>query len=228
MSDVRAFFVTGTDTGVGKTLVTAALLRRCRERGLRVAGMKPIASGCDVTPDGLRNEDALAAIRESSVDLPYEVVNPLAYEPAIAPHIAAEEAGRPIDLDLISACFQTIVEKVDLILVEGAGGWRIPLGAGHTLDGLAARLWTPVILVVGLRLGCLNHALLTADSIAARGLRVAGWVGNGIDPDFARRDRNVATLRELLPAPCLGIVPPLPGADVGAAAACLDVEPLLA
>jgi dethiobiotin synthetase len=155
-------------------------------------------------------------------------VNPLTDEPAIAPHIAAEEAGRPIDLDLISTCFQTIVEKADLVLVEGAGGWRIPLGAGRTLDGLAARLWTPVILVVGLRLGCLNHALLTADSIAARGLRFAGWVGNGIDPDFARRDRNVATLRELLPAPCLGIVPPLPGPDVGAAAACLDVEPLLA
>ncbi len=228
MPPVRAFFVTGTDTGVGKTLVTAALLRRGRERGLRVAGMKPVASGCDVTPDGLRNEDARLHLQESSVALPYEVVNPLAYEPAIAPHIAAEEAGRPIDFDMIGSNFQKIAAEADFILVEGAGGWRVPLGAGRSLDGLAARLWTPVILVVGLRLGCLNHALLTAESIAARGLRFAGWVGNGIDPAFARYERNVETLRELLPAPCLGIVPPLAAPDVGAAAACLNVDTLLA
>lgn len=226
------WFVTGTDTGVGKTLVSSALVRRLREHGLRVAGMKPVASGCTVTPDGLRNEDALALLAEASRTWPYDVVNPCAYEPAIAPHLAAEAAGRPIDLALIERNFGSMSADSDAIVVEGAGGWHVPLSATDgaapraTIADLARRLGLPVILVVGLRLGCLNHAFLTAEAIERAGLPLAGWVGSSIDPDFALQDRNLATLRAWLPAPCLGVVPRLSAATAAAAAPYLDLAPL--
>jgi dethiobiotin synthetase len=220
-------FVTGTDTGVGKTLVAAALVRRLRERGLRVAGMKPVASGCAPTPSGLRNEDALTLQAESSEDWPYDVVNPCAYEPAIAPHVAAIEAGVPIDFDAISACYRQLAARSDRIVVEGAGGWLVPLGGSRTIADLAAQLELDVVLVVGLRLGCLNHAFLTAEAIARRGLRLAGWVANTIDPRFERLEANLAALHDGLPAPRIGLVPHVRPGDVAAAAAALDVGPLL-
>lgn len=224
---MQNLFVTGTDTGVGKTLVSAALLRRLRERGLRVAGMKPVASGCERTADGLRNEDALALQAESSGDWPYGTINPFAYAPPIAPHVAAAEAGIPIDFSTIASCYGQLAADSDRVVVEGAGGWLVPLAGGQTLADLAASLGLDVVLVVGLRLGCLNHAFLTAEAIAARGLRLAGWVANTIDPAFDRLDANLATLDERLPAPRLGLIPHLRPGDVAAAAACLDVGPLL-
>jgi dethiobiotin synthetase len=218
----RVFFVTGTDTGVGKTLVTAALLRRLRESGMRVAGMKPIAAGATDGPEGRANEDALLLQAESSLRHPYAVVNPFLFEPAIAPHIAAAEAGVAIDTARIAAAFATLRASADVVLAEGAGGFLVPLDDRHSCADLPGLLGMEVVLVVGLRLGCLNHALLTAEAIAGRGLTLAGWVGNCIAREFPRRDANIATLTGRLPAPCLGIVPWLPDADVGEAAAALS------
>jgi dethiobiotin synthetase len=210
MSQLAAYFVTGTDTEVGKTLCTAALLRVARLRGLRTVGMKPIASGCEATPDGLRNEDALAHLAETSAPLPaYAAVNPYAFAPAIAPHIAAAEAGITVDFHVLAELWAELTQDRDFALLEGAGGWQVPIDDNRFFPDLAIHLQLPVVLVVGLRLGCINHALLTAQSIAARGLRLAGWVGNRIDPQFSRLDDNVAALHRHLPAPCLGVVPPL-------------------
>jgi dethiobiotin synthetase len=220
-------FVTGTDTGVGKTLVSAALLRRLREHGLRVAGMKPVASGCHSTPEGLRNDDALALQAEASVRWPYGTVNPFAYAPAIAPHIAATEADIRVDIDMIASAANRMQASSDLLLVEGAGGWLVPLNDRETLADLAIRLRSRVVLVVGLRLGCLNHALLTAECIAARGLRLAGWVANQVDPGFERLEANLATLDARLPAPRLGLIPHLSEPAVETAARLLDIAPLL-
>jgi dethiobiotin synthetase len=217
----RGFFVTGTDTGVGKTLVTAALLRRLRESGTRVAGMKPVAAGSIAGPEGPANEDALLLQAESSVRHPYATVNPWLFEPAIAPHLAAAEAGVTIDTARIMAALAVLHAGADVVLAEGAGGFLVPLDAARSFADLPALLGMDVLLVVGLRLGCLNHALLTAEAVAQRGLKLAAWVGNTIDPQFARRDANVATLTARLPAPCLGIVPWMPEPAVGRAAAAL-------
>lgn len=217
----RAYFVTGTDTAVGKTLVTAALLRRLRTAGVAVAGMKPVAAGAVDGPEGRANADALLLQAESSVRHPYAFVNPCLYQPAIAPHIAAAESGIAIDLDRIAAAFRALAASADVVLAEGAGGFLVPMDARRSLAELPALLGMDVILVVGLRLGCLNHALLTAEAIAARGLTLAGWVGNCVVPDFPRRDANLATLESRLPAPCLGIVPWLPAKQLADAAAAL-------
>ncbi len=220
--DRRNFFVTGTDTGVGKTLVTAALLRVFREAGIRVAGMKPIAAGVVAGPEGPANEDALLLQAESSVRHPYALVNPCLFEPAIAPHIAAAEAGTAIDTDRIVAAHAQLADGAEVIFAEGAGGFLVPLDAHRSCAEIPVLLRMDVILVVGLRLGCLNHALLTAEAIAARGLVLAGWIGNGVAAEFPRREANVATLTARLPAPCLGIVPWMPRPDVGIAAAALS------
>ena len=217
----HSYFVTGTDTGVGKTLVTAALLRHLRESGLTVAGMKPIAAGSVPGPEGAANEDALLLQAESSVRHPYALVNPCLFEPAIAPHIAAAEAGIAIDTARIAAAHARIAEAADVVLAEGAGGFLVPLDASRSCAELPGLLGMDVILVVGLRLGCLNHAFLTVEAIAARGLTLAGWVGNHVVPEFARADANVETLRARIPAPCLGIVPFMDKPDVGAAASHL-------
>ncbi len=217
----RSFFVTGTDTGVGKTLVAAALLRRLRESGLNVAGMKPIAAGSIAGPEGSANEDALLLQSESSTRHPYALVNPCLYEVAIAPHIAAAESGIAIDTDRIASAYAALAASADVVIVEGAGGFLVPLDAVRSCAELPSLLGMDVILVVGLRLGCLNHALLTADAIQARDLSLAGWVGNSIDPEFGRRDANIATLKSRLAAPCLGIIPWLPDRDVGKVAAAL-------
>ena len=217
----RSLFVTGTDTGVGKTLVTAALLRRLRESGVAVAGMKPVAAGCIAGPEGPANDDALLLQAESSIRHPYADVNPWLFEPPIAPHLAAAEAGVAIDTARIAAAHARIRAGAEVVLAEGAGGFLVPLDAARSFADLPALLGMEVLLVVGLRLGCLNHALLTAEAIAARGLTLAGWIGNAVDPGFARRDANLATLAARLPAPCLGVVPWMRRPDVGEAAAAL-------
>jgi dethiobiotin synthetase len=204
---VLRLFVTGTDTGVGKTRIAAALCMAYAARRKRVAAMKPVASGCTQTSAGLRNEDAEALLAAMTVRAAYDEVNPYAFEPAIAPHIAAMEARCSIDFRLLDGCYERLCRHSDVIIVEGAGGWLAPLDATHTFADLAVRWKLDVILVVGLRLGCLNHALLTAEAIETRGLRLAGWVGNSVDPDFARREANIATLRSRLAADCLGLFP---------------------
>ncbi len=218
----RDFFVTGTDTGVGKTLITAALLRQLRESGLRVAGMKPVAAGAVTGPEGPANPDALLLQAESSVRHPYATVNPWLFAPAIAPHIAAAEAGIRIDTGRIVAAHAALAASAEVVLAEGAGGFLVPLDADRSFAELPALLGMEVLLVVGLRLGCLNHALLTMEAIAVRGLVLAGWIGNHIDPEFARAEANIATLSARLAAPCLGLVPWMPAPDVAMAAAELS------
>jgi dethiobiotin synthetase len=217
----RDFFVTGTDTGIGKTFITAALLRRLRESGVTVAGMKPVAAGTVTGPEGPANADALLLQSESSVQHPYALVNPWLFGPAIAPHIAAAEARVVIDTDRIIRACEVLRRAADVVLAEGAGGFLVPLDARRSFADLPGLLDMEVLLVIGLRLGCLNHALLTVEAINTRGYVLAGWIGNCIDPAFARRDANIATLTETIASPCLGIVPWLPGADIGAAAAAL-------
>lgn len=211
MAKLKGLFVTGTDTGVGKTVVAAGLVRLAATAGRRVVGLKPVASGADPTPDGLRNEDALALAAESSVALPYAVTNLLCFEPAVAPHIAAAEAGVAISLPELTGWYARATAGADLAIVEGAGGWRVPLHPDGFLSDLPEQLGLDVVLVVGLRLGCLNHARLTLEAIERSGrCRCVGWIGNHIDPAFARASENVATLGRLLGGPPLALIPSLP------------------
>jgi dethiobiotin synthetase len=203
----RGLFVTGTDTEVGKTVVATALVRSLVQAGLRVGVMKPIAAGADPTPEGLRNSDALALMAASNVRASYQNVNPVCLPLAASPHISAASAGIRIELAPILRNFDRLSMLSDLMVVEGAGGWYVPLNETESMADLAAALDLPVVLVVGLRLGCLNHAQLTARAIEARGLRLAGWVGNHILPHFEHAAENIATLQARLPAPLLDIVP---------------------
>lgn len=223
-----AYFVTGTDTGIGKTHVSVALLEAARAAGRSTLGLKPVAAGCEETPDGLRNDDALALQAASSVMPLYQEVNPVALAAACSPHIAAKLAGRRLTCSQIAGyCRGAMGRRADLTLIEGAGGWRVPISDRELLSGLPRELRLPVVLVVGLRLGCLSVAMLTAEAILKDGLRLAGWVGNVVEPDLFGLDDNVATLRQWLPAPCLGVLPWAPGAPVAEAAALLDLAPLL-
>lgn len=225
----RNVFVTGTDTGVGKTLVAAALLAGAGAGGLRTVGLKPLAAGAVHGPDGLRNEDAELLLQAMNCTLAYEEVNPVVLEPPIAPHLALADAGIVLDAQALHArCAPALARPCDLLVVEGAGGWRVPLAGDDTLADFARLLGFPVLLVVGMRLGCLNHALLSAAAIRADGLRLAGWVANVIDPAMARLEDNIATLRERLDAPCIGVIPWSPGIPPAAAAGLLDHEQLLA
>ena len=216
----QAYFLTGTDTEIGKTFITCALLHRARQLGLRAAGIKPVAAGTDAAG---RNEDVESIRAAGNVALPREVINPYCFSAAIAPHLAAAEQGVTIDFAPIRAACASARQQADLLIVEGVGGFRVPLGVDRDSADLAVALALPVILVVGLRLGCLNHALLTAEAIAARGLRLAGWVANRIEPDMPRADENIATLRERLGAPLLGSVPRIAGGDPAAAASFLEL-----
>lgn len=204
---MATFFVTGTDTGVGKTLVAAALLRAFAAAGKPCVGMKPVAAGAE----GGRWPDVEALRAASSVQAPRAQVNPYAFEAAIAPHIAAELAGREIRMAEILAAHAALARLAEVVIVEGAGGFVIPLNARETSADLARALGAPVILVVGMRLGCLNHALLTRRAIAASGLPFAGWVANCVQPDMEALERNVDTLRQRLDAPMLARVPHRPG-----------------
>jgi len=212
------FFITGTDTDVGKTAIACGLVHRMTGKGERVAVMKPVASGCAPGHTGLCNDDALALIAASRIDWDYGLVNPYAFEPAVAPHIAAAAVGVTIRRDVISAAFAQLAGQADTVIVEGVGGFRVPLGDDFDTADVAQDFGLPVILVVGLRLGCLNHALLSAEAIAKRGLVFAGWVGNGLDAGMAVADENVAALEARLPGPCLGIVPQLATADAASVA----------
>jgi len=196
------FFVAGTDTGVGKTLVAAALLRRFGALGLRAAGMKPIAAGCEQG----RNEDVEALLAAGMRGLDRDLVCPYLFEPPVAPHIAAREAGAKIELAVIEAAFHQLKSQADVLVVEGVGGFRVPLGEHEDAGAIPKRLGLPVILVVGLRLGCLNHALLTQEAIEAEGVGFAGWIANRIDPAMARTEENVEALKRRLRAPLLADV----------------------
>ena len=198
----HGFFVTGTDTGVGKTRVAVALIHALRARGLRVAAMKPVAAG---HAPGELNEDVAALLQATNAAADLRDVNPYAFAEPVAPHIAAQLAGVRIELDVIATAYFRLAATADVVVVEGAGGWRVPLNERDDMADLAQRLDLPVVLVVGLRLGCLNHALLTAESIAHRQLPWAGWVGNHVDPAMACQAENVAALHARLPGPCLGV-----------------------
>jgi dethiobiotin synthetase len=221
----RGWFVTGTDTGVGKTRASSGLIRALRQRGLRAHGMKPVASGSERSAAGLRNEDALALISASGLACAYEDVNPYAFEPAVAPHIAAAAAGVTIAFDSIGSAYQRLAAAADHVVVEGAGGWRVPLGPTTFLSDLVRYLQLDVILVVGLRLGCLNHAILTAEAVERLdGLRLIGWIGSALDADMPNIGDNIATLRHALTAPCVGILPHEPAGDPDRIAAALDLS----
>lgn len=205
----RSWFIAGTDTGVGKTHVACALLRAFSAQGKTTLGLKPVAAGCAETPEGLRNEDALALIEASTQRLPYAQVNPVALSAPLAPHIAARQDGKRMNAAQLAGLMRGAMmqARADVTLIEGAGGWRVPLNDRETLANLAGELKIPVILVVGLRLGCINHALLTAEAIHRDGLTIAGWVANTLDPEMPALQENVDTLRAALPAPLLGVVP---------------------
>ena len=222
------FFIAGTDTDVGKTLVSLALLQAAKSRGLATLALKPVAAGCEQTRQGLRNSDALSLQQMATVALCYEQVNPLAFLPPVAPHIAAEQHNQRVDLSgLVATCRAALNTPADFRLLEGAGGWRVPLTDTETMADLAKALAVPVILVVGLRLGCINHALLTAEAIARDGLLLAGWVANQVDATMAVVDENVSSLRSRISAPFLGHIPFLHNSSPIDAAKYLDIGKLL-
>ncbi len=217
------FFVTGTDTGCGKTLVTLGLMERLRRAGGRVAGMKPVAAGAARTPEGLRNDDALAIQALCHRPYPYRLVNPCCLRTPAAPHLAAASEGKRIDLAAILEAAQRLRADSDHLVVEGAGGWKVPLTDSADMAELCRMLEMPAILVVGLKLGCLNHALLSAQSILDSGVPLAGWVANSLTPDMPFQAENLATLRERLPAPLLGHVPWQARPEAGLAASRLEL-----
>jgi dethiobiotin synthetase len=212
MRKTAGIFITGTDTGIGKTLVSTSLLKALAMHGLRVSGMKPIASGSERTPEGLRNADALALVEASNVRSPYATVNPYCFEPPVSPHIAAEEAGISVDLTVISDRFEALASGADIVVVEGAGGWYAPISATQSMADLPKRLDIPALLVVGLRLGCLNHALLTRRAIDACGIEFAGWVANCMDPTLGRPEANLSSLEHRLGSEPLAVFPYEPNA----------------
>lgn len=215
---MEGFFVTGTDTGIGKTRVSAGLLKAFARLGRKSVGMKPVASGAAMTPEGLRNEDALLLQSAASEQRTYGLVNPYCFAPAIAPHLAAMEAGVEVSMDTLRGTYSELCKGADTVVVEGVGGWQVPLSPTLELPDLARELELPVILVVGLRLGCLNHAALTARALTADGFTLAGWVANAVDPAFERPEANLATLEAELHAPLLGRLPYAPKAGVAAVA----------
>jgi dethiobiotin synthetase len=203
-------FITGTDTDVGKTVVACGFLAAANQQGLRTAAIKPVAAGCEVTEQGMSNSDALQLQAAASHKLSYQQINPVALEPAIAPHIAAAEAGLRMSASrLVGYCRGVSLMPVDTVVVEGAGGWRVPINSRETLADVARELECAVIVVVGMRLGCLNHALLTMEAIRRDGLQIAGWVANILDPEMPRLQENIDTLKQCINEPCLGTVPRL-------------------
>lgn len=217
--NASAFFVTGTDTSVGKTVVACALLRLFAAEGRSVVGMKPVAAG----QEHGRWEDVDALVAASTVEAPLELVNPYAFDPPIAPHIAAERAGQVIDLSRIGAAFHELEKRADIVVVEGAGGLMVPLGAGSTFVDLIRTLELSVVMVVGMRLGCLNHALLTQATLERDDLKCVGWVANCVGPEMEELEGNVATLQAQLASPLLGRIPYRPGITADEAAHCLKL-----
>lgn len=209
---MKGFFITATDTDAGKTFVSSGLLQSWSDRGYKSLGFKPVASGCQLTSEGLRNDDALKLMAASNVALDYELINPYSFEPAIAPHIAAHKAGVTIDLQVIVDSIMQQQTIADYILVEGVGGWLVPLNDQQNVADLACLLSFPVILVVNMRLGCINHALLTAWAIEQKGLTIVGWIANNSNvatEKMACYEENIQSLKERLNAPLMGMLPNL-------------------
>ncbi len=206
---IRPLFVTATDTDAGKTVVSTALLKAAEKQGMTTLALKPLAAGCEQTENGLRNDDALKLMATMTESMPYEQVNPVTLEPAIAPHIAAQLQKKMLSVSRLAGfCRGAFLRKADFKLIEGAGGWRVPLNNREMLSGLPKELQCEIILVVPLKLGCLNHALLTAEAIQRDGLKLAGWVGNHpTSVTMSNEEENIETLKAMLSAPCLGILP---------------------
>jgi len=216
-------FVTGTDTEVGKTRISVAVMALLQQRGFKTAGMKPVASGCENTSAGLQNEDALALMAQADVSLPYSVVNPYAFEPAIAPHIAAQQVNVDVSIAHIQQQLQQIKQQAERVVVEGAGGWFVPLNQRDTIADLAQALKLPVVLVVAVKLGCINHALLSVKAIESSGLPLLGWVANHLEES----NESVAiidTLTQQIQAPCLGVVPFLQTNEIAHRFLCQEAE----
>ena len=223
MRGMSGYFITGTDTGVGKTWATLALMKAMQNKGKVVAGMKPVACGCKETRDGLRNDDAVKILKQTNQSLDYKTVNPYAFEPAIAPHIAAEQAGVMIDIEKIVGEFDKLLKDYDCVLVEGIGGWCVPLGDKTMLADLVNRLDLEVILIVGLRLGCINHALSTDRAIRADGARLHGWVTSQLDPDYVCLKATMTTLQMRINAHLLGSLPYMESFDLKVASSQLQI-----
>jgi dethiobiotin synthetase len=202
---VKRIFITGTDTGIGKTYVACALIRHLVAEGYSVSAMKPVASGCEISRDGLRNEDAVALMSVINVQMEYEQVNPYAFQPAIAPHIAAEQVGASVNPTKISQIADEI--DSDFMIIEGAGGWCVPINQHEMMIDLVGALNAEVILVVGMKLGCINHALLSARQIQRDGGRLIGWIANQIGPEMTELQKNMQTLSSLMPVPLLAKIP---------------------
>lgn len=227
MNRAPACFVAGTDTGIGKTLVSCALLHALRAQGVAAVGMKPVASGALYDADGrLHNEDADALATASGMDTPSPLTNPYLFEAPLAPHVAAAREGRRIERVRILSALEELRATAGYVVVEGVGGFVVPLGDDWTTADLAVDIAAPVVLAVGLRLGCISHALLTAEAILGRGLILAGWVGNCQAEGMQEQDATIETLKTRLGAPILGIIPRLSGADAVAASKALDTRPL--
>lgn len=225
----KGIFVTGTDTEIGKTRCSLGLMACLQGAGYQVAAMKPVASGCQQTAAGLRNEDALLLSQCASVPLDYSQLNPYPLALPIAPHIAAARAGIEIQPAVIKAAFDALSVRAEVVVVEGVGGWAVPINSHQTMADIAALLGLPVVLVVGLRLGCLNHALLTAAAIIRAGMPLAGWIANSFGPDKLLREKdNVQALCERLPAPLLGMIPYLSRPTPERVAAFLDTSRCIA
>lgn len=207
------WFITGTDTEIGKTWCTLALLHHLNVKGVQVAGMKPIAAGCNYTRNGWRNEDALQIAEYSAIKAPYEEINPYALPKPMAPHLAAEHVQQRISIETIQQAHQQLCNKSDLVIAEGAGGWRVPLNESESMKDLVKHLNAKVILVVGVRLGCINHALLTAESIINDGCELVGWVANHLDPKFDARS-SIDTISSHIKAPLLAELPCLAYEDI--------------
>ncbi len=199
-------FITGTDTEIGKTWCTLAIIQYFKNQNLRVAGMKPIASGCYPSIDGLRNNDAERILALTELDLSYDIVNPYSFEPPIAPHIAAQQVGQIIELDIIISNYKKMQTQSDMVIVEGFGGWKVPINANLSLKDMVLAMKTPVVLVVGIRLGCINHALLTAEAIVQDGCYLIGWIANQIDASFVGQ-QAIDTISEYLSVPLLAQMP---------------------
>ena len=221
-------YITGTDTGIGKTLASCALLHALRSHGLRAVGMKPVASGCEQVDGQWRNGDALALIEASAPACAYADHNPYALPLPLAPELAARDAGVEVELRALLAAHARLAQQADALVVEGVGGWDAPLSATLMQADLVRALRTPVVLVVGLRLGCLNHALLSARAIAADGAHLAGWIASHVDPQMERVDDNLVMLRQRLPAPCWGVLPHVADADPAQLAPLLRIPTLTA
>jgi dethiobiotin synthetase len=224
---LSGLFITGTDTGVGKTLVSATIIHKLVSKGLKVAAMKPVATGCAWRAGALHSEDMDILAGESNVRAPFDWTMPYAFEPAVAPHIAARQQKTYISISHILDCYSRLSDMADIVVVEGVGGFRVPLNELQDTADLAVLLGLPMVLVVGLRLGCLNHALLTAEVMKQRGLKLAGWVANRIDPSMAQMESNIKALDEWLRAPKLGVLPLMVPPEAVQASPFLEVNSVI-